>query len=389
MEEEIYVISPCRTAIGCLGGSLSKVSPVKLGEIVLQEALKRGNVPHIDELLLGAVLTAGQGQNIARQMVISAKLPEKTPAYTLNMVCGSGMKTIIDGARSILSGDNQIVMVGGVENMSAAPHLLPSHRSGKQLGHSKVVDSLLRDGLSDAFTEVHMGETAEILCDKYQLSREELDQYALHSQEKAEKAQKEGRFHEEIVPIPTGKGGFFQEDEHPRHNCSLEGLAKLPPVFRPDGGKVTAGNSSGINDGAAMMILASKKAVEQYDLQPVAKLIAWGQEGIAPQLMGLGPVPATKKALEKAKLSLDQIDLIESGEAFAAQAIAVARELKLDMEKVNVNGGAIALGHPIGASGTRIAVTLLHEMKRRQAKRGLATLCIGGGMGVATIFELV
>ncbi len=394
---DIYAISCCRTAIGSFGGSLKDVPAVKLGTIVVKEALNRGNISPdtVDEVMFGCILTAGLGQNVARQVGIGAGIPYEVPAYTVGMVCGSGMKSVIEAARAIACGDADIVVAGGTENMSSAPYVVPGARWGARMGNQTIVDTMINDGLWDAFNDYHMGTPAENVCERWGLNREELDKFALASQLKTEKAQSEGRFEDEIVPVPikVKKQEIpFCRDEFPRAGATLEGLQKLRGAFpTADGEKgqnVTAGNASGINDGAAAIVLASGDAVEKYGLKPIAKLVSWGQGGVEPSIMGLGPVPASRQALEKVGLSVHQIDLIEANEAFAAQSCAVLKELGFDPEKVNVNGGAISLGHPVGASGARIIVTLLHEMiKRDDAKLGLATLCIGGGMGVATVWE--
>ena len=344
----------------------------------------------VDEVILGGILTAGVGQNIARQVSIAAGLPNTTPAYTINKVCGSGMKAVILAAQAIQCGDADIVVAGGVENMSASAHIAPGSRKGYRMGPVQMLDSMITDGLSDAFTGEHMGITAENVALKYGITREEQDRFACASQNKAEEAIKAGRFKDEIVPvsIPQRKGPalLFEQDEHPRFGATIEALAKLKPAFKPDGA-VTAGNASGINDGAAVVVVMSKAKAEELGLKPLAAIRGYAAGGVEPSLMGLGPIPATRKALEKAGLTVADLDLIEANEAFAAQCLAVSRELELPAEKVNVNGGAIALGHPIGASGARILVTLLHEMAKRDSKRGLATLCIGGGMGTAIIVE--
>ena len=391
--KDIYVVNCCRTAIGNYGGALKDISAVELGTIVVKEALKRANVApeNVDEVMFGCVLTSGLGQNVARQVAVNAGLPIEVPAYTVGMVCGSGMKSVIEGARSIIAGDAEIIVAGGTENMSAVPYTLPSARWGARMGNTKIVDTMINDALTDAYNNYHMGITAENICDMYEISREELDEFAANSQIKTAKAQESGRFEAEIVPVPVKVKKEivdFKVDEFPRHETTKEALAKLKPAFKPDGGRVTAGNASGINDGAAAIVLASGEAVEKYGLKPMAKLIGWGQGGVDPKVMGLGPVPSSKAALKKAGLTIEDMDLVEANEAFAAQSVAVARELHFDMSKVNVNGGAISLGHPVGASGARVIVTLLHELQKRDdAKKGLATLCIGGGMGVATVFE--
>ena len=390
--KEIYIVNCCRTPIGSFGGSLKDTAAAKLGALVIKETLERSGVKpeQVDEVIFGCVLTAGLGQNVARQAAVGAGIPVNVPAFTLDMVCGSGMKAVIEAARAIISGDAEIVIAGGTENMSAAPYALPSARWGARMGESKMVDVMVNDALTDAFNNYHMGVTAENVCEQWGLTREDLDTFALSSQMKTAAANSAGKFESEIVPVPIRvKKDMvdFSADEYPR-STSSEALAKLRPAFKSEGGKVTAGNASGINDGAAAILVASGEAVNKYGLRPMAKLIGWGQGGVDPKIMGLGPVPASRSALEKAGLTIDDIDLVEANEAFAAQALAVSQELGLDMEKVNVNGGAIAIGHPVGASGARIIVTLLHEMHRRaDVKRGLATLCIGGGMGTATIFE--
>ena len=393
----IYAISCCRTAIGSFGGSLKDVPAVKLGSIVAKEALKRGNISPdiVDEVMFGCILTAGLGQNVARQVSLGAGLPVEVPAYTVGMVCGSGMKSVIEAARAIACGDAEIVLAGGTENMSAAPYSIPSARWGARMNNQTLVDTMITDGLWDVYNNYHMGTTAENVCDQWGITREQLDEFALNSQLKTEKAQNAGRFDDEIVPVMIKvkkQEVEFKRDEFPHPGSTIEGLQKLRGAFATaDGGKgqrVTAGNASGINDGAAAIVLASEEAVQKYGLKPMAKLVSWGQGGVDPSIMGLGPVPASRQALKKADLTVDDIDLVEANEAFAAQSCAVVHDLGLDPEKVNVNGGAISLGHPVGASGARIIVTLLHEMQKREdAKLGLATLCIGGGMGVATIWE--
>ena len=390
---EVYVVNCCRTAVGSFGGSLKDVPAPEMGAIVIKEALKRANVApeNVDEVMFGCILTAGLGQNVARQASLKAGIPIEVPAYTVGMVCGSGMKSVIEGARSIVAGDADIIVAGGTENMSAAPYSIPAARWGARMNNNKIIDTMVNDGLTDAFNNYHMGITAENVCDQWGITREELDEFAYNSQKKAAAARDSGRFNDEIVPVPVKVKKEiveFKTDEFINGDVSLEKMAKLKPAFKPDGGRVTAANASGINDGAAAIVLASKEAVEKYGLKPMFKLIGWGQGGVDPKIMGVGPVPASKNAMAKAGVTIEDIDLVEANEAFAAQSVAVARELKFDMSKVNVNGGAIAIGHPVGASGARIIVTLLHEMlKRDDAKKGLATLCIGGGMGVATIFE--
>jgi len=390
--KEIYVVNCCRTAVGSFGGSLKNTPAPAMGALVVKEALKRANVAPdtVDEVMFGCVLTAGLGQNVARQVSLGAGIPIEVPAYTVGMVCGSGMKSVIEAARSILAGDADIIVAGGTENMSAAPYAIESARWGARMGPAKMVDTMQHDGLLDVYNNYLMGVTAENVCDQWGITREELDEFSFNSQMKCAKAQESGRFDDEIVPVPVKvkkETVEFKKDEFPRNSTTMESLARLRAAFI-DNGRVTAGNSSGINDGAAAIVLASGEAVKKYGLKPMAKLVSWGQGGVDPKIMGTGPIPATRHALMKAELTIDDMDLIEANEAFAAQSIAVARELKFDMAKVNVNGGAIALGHPVGASGARIIVTLLHELQKRgDAKKGLATLCIGGGMGVATIYE--
>ena len=415
--KDLYVVNCCRTAIGSFGGALKNTSATEMGAIVAKEVMKRAGVnpADIDEVMFGDVLSAGLGQNVARQVAVKAGVPYSVPAYTVNMVCGSGMKTMIEAARTILAGDAEMILCGGTESMSQAPFASPDTRWGARMGDKKIVDTMIKDGLWDAYNNYHMGTTAENINDIWGITREEQDAFAAASQQKTEAAQKAGRFDDEIVPVMVKVKKEmvpFAKDEYPKAGVTKEGIAKLrgafpvspespnPQVvntFEPTGiqdaadkgqPRVTAANASGINDGAAAIVLASGEAVEKYGLKPMAKLIGWGQGGVDPKIMGVGPVPASRQALKKAGLTIEDMDLVEANEAFAAQSIAVARELHFDMSKVNVNGGAIALGHPVGASGARIIVTLLHEMQKRpEAKRGLATLCIGGGMGVATIYE--
>lgn len=390
--KDIYVVNCCRTAVGSFGGSLKDTPAPTLGSIVVKEALRRANVKpeQVDEVMFGCVLTAGLGQNVARQVSLNAGIPIEVPAYTVGMVCGSGMKSVIEGARAIATGDADIIVAGGTENMSAAPYTMPAARWGARMGQTKLIDTMQVDGLFDVYNNYLMGVTAENVCDQWNITREAMDEFSYTSQMKAAKAQAEGKFDDEIVPVPVKvkkEMVEFKQDEFPRSSTTMESLGKLKAAFKPDG-RVTAGNSSGINDGAAAIVLASGEAVEKYDLKPMAKLLGWGQGGVDPKIMGTGPIPATRNALQKTGLTIDDMDLIEANEAFAAQSIAVAKDLKFDMAKVNVNGGAIAIGHPVGASGARIIVTLLHELQKCDgAKKGLATLCIGGGMGVATIYE--
>ena len=414
---DVYVISSCRTAVGKFGGSLKDVPAAELGATVIAEALKRGNVKGewLDEVMFGNVLSAAQGQNVARQCMVKAGVPVKVPAYTVSMVCGSGLKTVIEGSRAIQSGDADLVMCGGTENMSSAPYAIPEARWGARMGEKKLIDTMIKDGLWDAYNNYHMGTTAENICDIWGITRQELDEFGYNSQQKAVAAVNSGRFKDEIVPVTVKqkkKEFVFDTDEDPR-DTTLEKLGSLKGAFAVSDDntvdkvemtfeathmtpsadnigvkRVTAGNASGINDGAAAILLASKEAVEKYGLKPLFKVVSWGQGGVDPKIMGTGPIPASRQAMEKAGLTIKDLDLIEANEAFAAQSIAVARELEFDMSKVNVNGGAISIGHPVGCSGARIIVTLLHEMlKRDDAKKGLATLCIGGGLGVAAIFE--
>ena len=386
--KEIYVVNCCRTAVGSFGGSLKDTPAPELGAVVVKEALSRAGVEpeQVDELMFGCILPAAQGQNPARQVGVKAGLPYSVPAYTVGMVCGSGMKSVIEGARAILAGDADIIVAGGTENMSAAPYALPDERWGARMGDKKVVDTMIRDGLWDAYNNYHMGTTAENICDVWGITRQELDEFAAASQQKAEAAQKTGRFEDEIVPVMVKKKKELVEFKVDVHTFELTQIHEADT--RKHVQRVTAANASGINDGAAAIVLASGEAVEKYGLKPMAKLVSWGQGGVDPKIMGVGPVPASRQAMSKTGLKIEDIDLVEANEAFAAQSVAVARELGFDMSKVNVNGGAISIGHPVGASGARIIVTLLHEMQKRpEAKRGLATLCIGGGMGVATIFE--
>lgn len=394
---EIYIVNCCRTAIGSFGGSLKDTPAVELGAITVKEALKRAGVApeNVDEVMFGCILSAGLGQNPARQVAIKAGVPIEVPAYTVSMVCGSGMKSVIEAGRAILAGDADIIVAGGTENMSAAPYAIPAARWGARMGENKIVDTMVNDGLWDAYNNYHMGTTAENICEQYGLTREELDKFAVNSQNKTEAAQAAGKFDAEIVPVMIKvkkETVEFKVDEFPKAGVTMEGVSKLRGAFAlADGSKgerVTAANASGINDGAAAIVLASGEAVKKYNLKPMAKLISWGQGGVDPKVMGLGPVPASRQALGKANLTIKDIDLVEANEAFAAQSLAVARDLEFDMSKVNVNGGAISLGHPVGCSGARIIVTLIHEMQKRgDVKKGLATLCIGGGMGVATVWE--
>ncbi len=390
--KEVVIVSAVRTAIGSFQGTLKDVSAVKLGAIVIKEALSRAKLSayQVDEVIMGNVLQAGLGQNPTRQAAIHAGLPHSIPSMTINKVCGSGLKSVHLAAQAIAVGEADIVVAGGFENMSQAPYLLKNARDGYKMGDQKVVDSMINDGLWCAFNDYHMGITAENLCEQYNISREEQDEFSARSQSRAAEAQQAGKFKDEIVPveIPQRKGApiIFSEDEYIRGNTTVETLAKLRPAFKKDG-SVTAGNASGINDGAAAVVVMSKEKAEELGIQPLATIVANAAVGVDPSIMGIAPATAVRKVLEKGKIALDDIDLIEANEAFAAQSIAVDRELQFNHEKLNVNGGAIALGHPIGASGARILVTLLHEMQKRDSKTGLATLCIGGGQGVATIVK--
>ncbi|MGX1263870.1 acetyl-CoA C-acetyltransferase [Rossellomorea marisflavi] len=393
MSNEVVIVSAVRTAIGTFNGSLKGVSAPDLGAIVIKEALNKAGVnpDQVDEVIMGNVLQAGLGQNPARQASIKAGLPETVPAMTINKVCGSGLKTVHLATQAILAGDADIVVAGGMENMSMAPYLLKGARDGYKMGDQKVVDSMISDGLWCAFNDYHMGVTAENLCDRYGVTREEQDEFAAWSQQKAVSAIEEGRFDDEIVPveIPQRKGEavVFRQDEFPRKGSTAEGLSKLRPAFKKEG-TVTAGNASGINDGAAAVVVMSKKKADELGIRPLVVIKGNANAGVDPSVMGIGPVSAVKKVMEKTGMSLEDMGLVEANEAFAAQSLAVDKELHFDKERLNVNGGAIALGHPIGASGTRILVTLIHEMKKRNVTHGLATLCIGGGQGVATIVEL-
>jgi acetyl-CoA C-acetyltransferase len=390
--EKVYIVSACRTAIGSFGGSLKDISAAKLGEIVLKHAISRAGITvnEVDEVIMGNVLGAGQGQNIARQSAIGAGLSVTVPSYVINKVCGSGLKSVSLAAQSIMLGETDCVLAGGTENMSQTPYLLKQYRWGAKMGDGVVEDYMIKDGLWDIFNNCHMGITAENVAEHYGITRELQDEFSVSSQNKAAAAQKEGRFKDEIVPveIPQKKQEpkIFFKDEYIKEDTTLEKLLTLRPAFKKDG-TVTAGNASGINDGAAALLMVSETYLKNNGLTPMARIVSSGSVGVDPAVMGTGPIPSSKKALEKAGISIENLGLVESNEAFAAQSIAVVKELGLDSEFVNVNGGAIALGHPIGASGARILVTLLYEMKRRNEKYGLATLCIGGGMGEAIIIE--
>lgn len=391
--KEVVIVSAVRTPIGTLGGCLKDVGCVDLGSIAAKEAISRANInPElIDEVIIGNVLSAGLGQNVARQVAIRAGIPVEVPALSINKVCGSGLRAVTMAAQFIALGDCDVVLAGGCESMSNSPYLLAKGRYGYSLGNNTLVDSLVNDGLTDAFNNYHMGITAENLAEKFNISKEEQDEFAYISQQRTKKAQLTDRFSSEIVEvkIPQRKGDTItiSTDEHPKHNTTVEKLSKLRPAFKKDG-TVSAGNASGINDGGAMVIVMSKEKCDELGLKPLASIISYASAGVDPTIMGYGPVPATKKALDKANISLEDIDLIEANEAFAVQSLAVSKGLNFDMEKVNVNGGAIALGHPIGASGCRILVSLIHEMHRREdCNLGLATLCIGGGQGTSLIVK--
>ncbi len=391
---EVVVASAVRTPIGSFGGSLSGFSAAELGAFAAKEALKRAGIAPTDvsEVIVGNVLNAGQGQNVARQVALKAGLPVEVPAMTLNMVCGSGLRAISLAAQMIRSGEADVVLAGGAESMSNAAYALKKARTGYKMGHDQLVDTMISDGLWDAFNDVHMGVTAENIAAEKGIGREAQDAFAAQSQQRAEAALADGRFAAEIVPVPIpqrkGDPVLFSVDEFPRAGTTPETLAKLRPAFQKDG-TVTAGNASGINDGAAMLVLMSREAADRLGVKPMARILGLGSAGVDPKVMGLGPIPATRKALAQAGLTVADLDLVEANEAFAVQSLAVAQELGLDPAKTNVSGGAIALGHPIGASGARIATTLLYGMQRLGAHRGLATLCIGGGMGTAVVFEKI
>ncbi len=389
--EEIYIVGAARTAIGKFGGTLAKLPAADLGALVIREVLKRAGVKpdQVSEVIMGQVLAAAVGQNPARQAAMKAGLPDMVPAMTINKVCGSGLKAAMLGAQSIFHGDADIVVAGGQESMSMSPHALLGSRDGFRMGDAKMVDTMIVDGLWDVYNQYHMGVTAENVAKEYAVTREEQDAFAVASQNKTEAAQKAGRFKDEIVPveIASRKGPvIFGDDEYPRHGATLDAMKALRPAFDKNG-SVTAGNASGINDGAAAVVLASARKAKELGLKPLARIKAFASAGVDPKYMGMGPVPASKRCLARAGWTPQDLDLMEINEAFAAQAIAVNRQVGWDTSKVNVNGGAIALGHPIGASGCRILVTLLHEMQKRDAKKGLASLCIGGGMGVALAVE--
>mgnify|MGYP001029336388 FL=1 len=392
MTKKVVLAGACRTAIGKMGGALSNTPAVDLGSIVIKEALNRAGVKpeQVDEVLMGCVIQAAQGQNVARQASIKAGLPIEVPAVTLNVVCGSGLNCVNQAAAMIKAGQADIVVAGGMENMSMAPYAMTKARFGYRMNNATIVDTMVNDALTDAFNHYHMMITAENICDRWNLTREELDEFSANSQQKAEKAMAEHKFDDEIVPVPVKVKKQiveFKVDEGPRPGTTVETLAKLRCCSGKEGGMVTAGNASGINDGAAAIVVMSEEKAKELGVTPMATWVQGALAGVEPEIMGIGPVAATRKVMERTGLTVDDMDLIEANEAFAAQSVAVAKELGFDMSKVNVNGGAVALGHPVGASGCRILVTLLHEMQKRDAKKGLATLCIGGGMGCATIVE--
>ena len=392
MTKKVVLAGACRTAIGKMGGALSNTPAAELGAIVIKEALNRAGVKpeQVDEVLMGCVIQAAQGQNVARQASIKAGLPIEVPAVTLNVVCGSGLNCVNQAAAMIMAGQADIVVAGGMENMSMAPYAMTKARFGYRMNNATIVDTMVNDALTDAFNHYHMMITAENICDRWNLTREELDEFSANYQQKAEKAMAEHKFDDEIVPVPVKVKKEiveFKVDEGPRPGTTAESLSKLRCCSGKEGGMVTAGNASGINDGAAAIVVMSEEKAKELGVTPMATWVQGALAGVEPEIMGIGPVAATRKVMERTGLTVDDMDLIEANEAFAAQSVAVARELGFDMSKVNVNGGAVALGHPVGASGCRILVTLLHEMQKRDAKKGLATLCIGGGMGCATIVE--
>ncbi|HEY9855626.1 MAG TPA: acetyl-CoA C-acetyltransferase [Stenomitos sp.] len=390
---KVVIASAVRTPIGSFGGAFKDISAIELGAHVIREALKAANVKpeQVDEVILGNVLQAGLGQGPARQAALKAGVPAEVPATTINKLCGSGLKSISLGVQAILLGDADVVVAGGMENMSQAPYVMPGARWGTRMGTAQLVDTMIQDGLTCAMNDYHMGVTAENIAEQYGITREEQDEFAYQSQKKAAEAMQANRFADEIAPvsIPQRKGEpkVIAQDEYPKHDTTVETLAKLRPAFKKDGGTVTAGNASGINDGAAAVVLMSEEKAKELGIKPLATVVSYASGGVDPSVMGLGPVPTVRKMLQKTGLRMDDMDLIELNEAFAAQSLGVIRELQPDMAKTNVNGGAIALGHPIGASGARIVVTLLHELKRRGGKYGLASLCIGGGMGTGLIVE--
>ena len=393
MTRKVVIASAARTPIGSYGGALKSVSAQDLGITAVKEAIKRAGIKpeDVDEMVFGCVLQAGLGQNVARQISIGAGIPKEKPAMTLNIVCGSGLRSVSLAAQMIMAGDSDIVVAGGTESMSNAPFLLNDERWGARMGDKKVVDEMIKDGLWDAFNNYHMGMTAENIVDKFGLTREEQDELAAMSQNRAEKARAEGKFKDEIVPVEVkdrkGNVTVVDTDEHIREGVTAEGISKLKPAFKRDGGSVTAANASGLNDGSAALVVMSEEKAKELGVKPLATIVSYATEGVDPAIMGTGPIPTVRKALEKANLTLEDIDLIEANEAFAAQALSVIKELGLNTDIVNVNGGAIALGHPVGASGARILTTLLYEMQKRDSKKGIATLCIGGGMGTAVVVE--
>ena len=387
---DVVIASAARTPVGSFNGTLSSLTASDLGKVAIEAALERAGIAaeDVSEVIMGQILTAAQGQNPARQAAIRAGLPVEVPAYGVNQLCGSGLKSVAMGLQAILNGDSGIVVAGGQESMSAAPHAA-NLRNGTKMGNTEFVDTMIKDGLWDAFNGYHMGNTAENVAEKWQITREQQDEFAVNSQQKAEAAQKAGKFKDEIAPVTysTRKGDVtVEEDEYPKHGTTIDNLTKLRPAFDKEG-TVTAGNASGINDGAAALVMMTKEEAEKRGITPMARIVSWAQVGVDPAIMGSGPIPASRKALEKAGWSADDLDLVEANEAFAAQACAVNKDLGWDTDKVNVNGGAIAIGHPIGASGARVLTTLLYEMQKQDAKKGLATLCIGGGMGIAMCVE--
>jgi len=390
---KVVIASACRTAIGKMGGALANTPAVDLGTIVIKEALNRAGVKpeQVDQVYMGCVLQAGCGQNVARQAAINAGLPVKVPAVTINVLCGSGLDSVNEAARMIETGDADIIVAGGMESMSMAPYLIPHARFGYRMGNATMEDSMIKDGLTDAFNNYHMGVTAENVAEQWHLTREQLDEFSVNSQNKACAAIESGAFAEEIVPVPVKvkkETVMFDKDEGPRPGITMESLAKLKPAFKKDGGVVTAGNASGINDGAAALVIMSEEKAKELGIKPMATWITGALAGVDPAIMGTGPIPASRKVMKKAGLTINDFDLIEANEAFAAQSLAVGHDLEIDPAKLNVNGGAIALGHPVGCSGARILVTLLYGLKHRGGKKGLATLCVGGGMGCATIVEM-
>ena len=393
MTRKVVIASAVRTPVGSYGGSLKSVSAKDLGITAVKEAINRAGIKpeDVDETVFGCVLQAGQGQNIARQVSLGAGIPKEKPAMTLNIVCGSGLRSVSLAAQMIKAGDADVVVAGGTESMSNAPYLLTDERWGARMGDKKVVDEMIKDGLWDAFNDYHMGMTAENIAEKFGLTREEQDELAATSQQRAEKARAEGRFKDEIVPVEVkdrkGNVTVVDTDEHIREGVTAEGISKLKPAFKRDGGTVTAANASGLNDGSAALVVMSEEKAKELGVTPLATIVSYATEGVDPKIMGTGPIPTVRKALEKANLTLEDIDLIEANEAFAAQALSVIKELGLNTDIVNVNGGAIAIGHPVGASGARILTTLLYEMQKRDSKKGIATLCIGGGMGTAVVVE--